>query len=204
MRTTYVVLLLTILGAASSYGFDLGVQMGVRDWEESHDRNERLTPWGTLSFGKTITPNSSLRVDAVASAWTHETRRHRLSGYGDVAYSRTSERAGYAFGARVQFDNRLRNESGRRIGRPYIGASWLWTVQKEEHPWWLNDGSYVEYWDDQWAAEALLGVAIPSVRTADFLIQYTFMAVVPFRDKSIYDEYGIHALSLGYRFSVMK
>ncbi len=203
MRTTYVVLVLTMLSAASSYGWELGVQGGVRDWESTNKSDVRFTPQGTLLIGKTITPNSPFRVDAVASAWTRETRIYSLSGYSDVAYSRTTERSGYAFGARVQLDNRQRSESGRRLGRPYIGAGWLWTVQKEAQPSWFGDGGYVEYWDDQWAAEALLGIAIPSARTADFLIQYTFMAVVPFRNRTIDDEYGVHALSLGYRFSVM-
>ncbi len=74
MRTTYVVLVLTMMSAASSYGFDLGISGGIRDWEDTSRADERFTPEGTLTIGQTLTPKSALRVEGLVAAWTHLVR----------------------------------------------------------------------------------------------------------------------------------
>jgi len=196
-----------MLSAASSYGFDIGISGGIRDWESTSRNEERATPQVMLTVGNTITPNSPFRVDAVAGAWTREERvqHYEYVWFGgrdeDIAF-KTVERSGFAIGLRTQLDNRKLNENGHRVVRPVIGLGWMWTVQKDD----LTPGLYglrdQEYWNDQWATELMVGIAIPTARAADLLIQYTPTGVVRFNEGEIKTHSFIHSLSLGYRFAV--
>ncbi|MBL0061673.1 MAG: hypothetical protein IPP40_09390 [bacterium] len=69
MRTTYVVLVLTMLSAASSYGFDIGISGGIRDWEDTAQRSVRPTPTLILSLGEYFRPDLPYRFDAVGGIW---------------------------------------------------------------------------------------------------------------------------------------
>ena len=203
MRTTYVVLLLTILSAASSYGFDLGISAGVRDWDRANRADERETPMVMLTVGNTITPNSPIRLDAVAGAWTHEVLEREYSFWGDVVSSRAVERPGYAFGLRAQLDNRPVGPSGHRLVRPVIGAGAMWTTQKDVFVNWFNE-NHTEYWNDQWLAEALVGIAIPMARSADLLLMYTPSGDLRLNSNGFDGQGWIHSFLLGYRFSVLE
>lgn len=200
MRTTYVVLLM-VLGAASSYGIDLGISGGIRDWENTSRADERFTPQMALTVGQTITPNSAVRVDAVAAAWTHESNELEHDLHGWVSHSDRVERSGYAFGARVVFDNRKLGTNGGRLVRPYVGAGIHWAAEKRLTPPWYF-GVHREYWYDRWDAEGILGIAVPTGSKADFLIQYAISG--PWTDLENDSHWGhaVHSVSLGYRFAV--
>lgn len=204
MRTTYVVLVLTILSAASSYGWELGVQGGVRDWEESTQASLRPTPQVMLTLGKHVSTTSPIRIDGVAGLWSQRTVetgpemiQNQLDdnppsheGYHYEESKIGHEWPGFMFGGRVVLDGQARRDNGRRAVRPMVGAGLLWTVQE--------DKKYDQlYWHDRWTGEGLLGVAIPVGRAADFMVQYGFAN--NFND----DDQATQYLTVGYRFSVM-
>ncbi len=201
MRTTYVVLVLTMMSAASSYGFDLGISGGIRDWEDTSRADERFTPEGTLTIGQTLTPKSALRVEGLVAAWTHETNDRSYDLHGYLERYRRVERSGFAFGARFILDNRILRPNGGRLVRPYVGAGIRWATDKSEAiTFFGNQGE--TYWNEQWVGELLVGIAIPTTRTADFLIQYSPSGDIRFREGDIDTHEWIHSLSLGYRFAV--
>lgn len=195
MRTAYVVLLLTILSAASSYGWELGVQAGVRDWRNTARSDERATPMMMLTFGEHISPNIPLSFGVTVGAWTHEARErtYGLQDYVGNPNNRewTSERPGYVLGGQAQIDNQSSSGSGKRSVRPVVGLGYYWMAEKDEL-------FHQSYWHDEWMGELQLGIAIPMQRSADFLLQYGVANNLSTSGQAKQN------LTFGYRFSVMK
>ncbi len=200
MRTAYVVLLLTMLSAASSYGFDIGISGGVRDWER-YDGSVHGWPLLVLSAGRHVTPISPFRVEAVAGAWYGE---EQLIPYDFVMFGGSEEdsrpysfsRPGYMFGARAQYETQTVN--ARRV-RPFVSAGLMWATSRVKPKW-------DSYWRDGFGAEGRLGLAIPFGYSGDVLIQYgIFYDINHEPDKGIVDEKdAMQYLTLGYRFRVLE
>jgi len=198
MRTTYVVLLLTILGAASSYGFDLGVQMGVRDWLTTSEHQERVTPQVVLTVGRYLTPESPIHLDAVANAWTRQEQTRGFVPVDPVPVYR-SEKAGYAFGLRCVVDSRIAGVSSDALVKPHLGVGYVWAVEKYTG----YGNSLPEYWYDRMEFSGVFGLQRRTGSLRDLLFQYSIAIPVDLGIHGVHSQPEAHSILLGYRFSVM-
>ncbi len=199
MNTIFVMLLLA--SAVSARDWNLGVNLGVRDYDDSSERRVRATPQLMLTFGSAITPESPVRLDVVAGGWTveRETPVYSWGGFWGprVVSTRNVDHPGYFLGGRVQIDAHPINEFGRRMARPTFGLGYQWQTEKAlyrlETPWY-----------EEWDAEAVLGLAVPFVNGSDLLFQYSVMGQLEIEHGKFVRGDNSDCFSLGYRFNAFE
>ncbi len=198
MRTAYVVLLLTMLSAASSYGFEIGISGGVRNLETARTGYDPGAPMVSVTAGRRIVPALPFRIDAVASAW-----RSRVAKvpYDFIMFGGSEEdsrpyhvvQPGFQFGVRTQAEFEfLRLPYGMR---PAIGAGMYWATDRAEL-------DYERYWRDGWGAEAVFGLAIPFGHRGAVVAQYGIAGdfAAENDDGTVDWKDMLHYFTLGYRF----
>ncbi len=198
-----VVALLMFLWAVSAFGLDLGLQAGVRGTLENRSHGWQADPQLGISAGKTLTPNSRFRADAIAGFWSaHYFGRHSgmadrtdLSTYEQPIWERTGNRVGFFGGGRFIVEGKHVLADGHQVAYPGIGFGALYSVQ-ESYP---NEG----VWFDRFEFEGLFRIGIPVTNTSDILLEGAFAQNLKLLDidgwPTDFACYG----SLGYRFSVM-
>jgi hypothetical protein len=196
MRTTYVVLLLVILSTASSYGFELGVLGGVRDWKESSDTDTRITPMLAVTVGNRFSEHSWFRADALVGLWSREVRYFVYdypAPFGNGLHDLTSDQTGFQIGGRATIDVQSMMDDRRPSVRP-IASVGVMLVSEDAGPWTHDQ--------EKLGAEFCVGLAIPAKPGADVLLLYNHLTMARGDDPAYGYNYISRYVTLGYRFSV--